>query len=171
MIGCYADDLKVYGIPVAPIQNDLDTILSWSNINKLSINGKKCEVLHLGKTSLKYGYSINNNSLNAKSSIRDLGIQIDENLTFLPRQKPTLKCTRLINIFFKLVTGKNVIFSKIFDTYILPQIDYCSILFYSVSKKGTATIERIQKLFTRKLFKQINNSNIMPPYKTFTYKH
>ena len=84
MISCYADDLKVYGIPGAHLQNDLDTILSWSKTNKLSINGKKCEVLHLGKTNLKYGYSINNNFLNAKSSIRDLGIQIDENLTFLP---------------------------------------------------------------------------------------
>ena len=29
--------------------------------------------------------------------------------------------------------------------HILPQIDYCSILFYSVFKKGIATIERIQK--------------------------
>ena len=59
----------------------MNNLLQWSN-KWLLILIEKCKVLHYGKVNPKNDYMMNDISVLSDSSIKDLGITFQDNLTF-----------------------------------------------------------------------------------------
>lgn len=85
----FADDCKL----IMKIKNDQDVIKfqaeinklsNWCTVNKLDLNISKCAILTIGKSENKImkSYKLNNFDVNRVHEFCDLGIIIDEKLTF-----------------------------------------------------------------------------------------
>ena len=82
----YADDTKVYRPITNPqdaeqLQEDLDRLVSWSNIWQLPFNIEKCKVMHIGNTNPKFEYSMASQKLEVTSQEKDLGVIVDNSLS------------------------------------------------------------------------------------------
>ena len=68
------------------LQSDLDTVMRWTKKWLLSLNIGKCKVLTLGKGAGSFGYEIDTGPSRARLEgsclERDLGVQVDSELTF-----------------------------------------------------------------------------------------
>ncbi|CAM5075370.1 unnamed protein product [Eretmochelys imbricata] len=73
------DDTKLGGVASAledriKIQNDLDKLEKWSEVNRMKFNKDKCKVLHLGRLRT---YKMGNDYLGRSTEERDLGVIVD----------------------------------------------------------------------------------------------
>lgn len=87
----YADDLKLFRIVKSHedcvlLQDDLDRIKAWCSLNKLELNIEKCKSISFWKTThlIENDYVVEGTVLERVSSISDLGIIIDNKMTFQP---------------------------------------------------------------------------------------
>ena len=66
----FADDSKLFGkvsneADQVKMQDDLNRLHIWSQNWQMDFNAEKCVVMHIGKNSSKYAYSINGHVLNS----------------------------------------------------------------------------------------------------------
>ena len=80
----FADNTKIYKqVEGRRLQEDPNTFIAWSNKWLLKFHPQKCKVLEVSTTvKKKYEYKIQNTSLEHASSEKDIGVIIDQNLTF-----------------------------------------------------------------------------------------
>jgi low affinity Fe/Cu permease len=88
-IKLFADDLKLYNIvdisnPTVSLQMSLDELLKWSTEWQLPINIAKCSVLtiNMSETLTARDYYLGGSPLIKSTSVMDLGISINSNLSF-----------------------------------------------------------------------------------------
>ena len=91
-IKLFADDTKVYRkiedvFDCQDLLKDLNSLNNWSQQWKLAFHPQKSSVLRIGKNSPKFSYTMtgeNGNKLEFKEvqSVKDLGVIIDNKLTF-----------------------------------------------------------------------------------------
>jgi len=83
----FADDVKIY-VSIGDVNNidtlqtGLTALCAWASTWQLTISVGKCAVLHLGKNNLLHSYSINAVVLSSVTEIRDLGVMMDNKLSF-----------------------------------------------------------------------------------------
>lgn len=172
----FADDLKVF-LEIKSIndarqlQNDIDTIVNWCNLNGLKVNINKCNAMTFTKKQqnniLTFNYNINDSALNRVNSYRDLGIIFDSKLSFemhfrniTTRAYRTLGfISRSLNKFRDMNTYK-----ILYNTYVRSIIDYCSPVWSPFYANHIEEIERIQKRFTRMLYRKFHFPT--EPYET-----
>jgi len=160
IVNLYADDTLFYfanpniDVVSLALSNDLLHVANWLKANKLS--------LHIGKTnSMLISAKLRkrnqeNNDLNLKlvdkivsqvNSCKYLGIILDSNMKFTEQFDSILsKLKRAIGIFSraaKFIPSNTRI--TLFNTLILPHIDYCSTIWStSIRKLNLSKIQRIQ---------------------------
>ncbi|KAG7305644.1 hypothetical protein JYU34_009744 [Plutella xylostella] len=85
----FADDLKLYrpirsSSDVILLQKDLSRVLQWSIVNKLPLNTKKCKYISFTKkkSPILASYGLDGKTLDKVTEIKDLGVTIDDRLTF-----------------------------------------------------------------------------------------
>ncbi|KAJ3650156.1 hypothetical protein Zmor_021861 [Zophobas morio] len=81
----YADDAKIFADPTSnwdTLQSDLYKIAIWSSAWFLPLNEDKCVVLHIGPNNPLNTYSINGKLLRSVKSVNDLGVIINDRLTW-----------------------------------------------------------------------------------------
>jgi len=87
----YADDTKLISDSehASELQKDLDNIMDWTQRWLMKLNIGKCKEIHLGKNNNNVPYSLPNydnisskHILEVKKSERDLGILIDDKITY-----------------------------------------------------------------------------------------
>lgn len=85
----FADDFKISRRIKTPLdcvllQNDIDNISRWASLNCLEFNVDKCckITFHRTKNPILFDYKLNGISLNRVRQIKDLGVWLDEQLTF-----------------------------------------------------------------------------------------
>ena len=159
----YADDTVVYishsklEPAIHLIQTDLDSVHTWCNSNKLTINCKKTKFCLFGmRSSIKRSssqdihISLSNQILERVCSYKYLGLILDEHLTF---NKHIKEMNRLISHKLyvmskirKYITTNACI--NIFKTMVLSLIEYCDII-YAGTTQGN--LNDIDKLFYRGL--------------------
>ena len=88
-IKLYADDLKVYleitcDFDNVTSQNCVNNIVEWSEVWKLKLAIDKCQYSHisLSTSSAPAVYFVSDSQLPTTSTIRDLGVIVDNRLTF-----------------------------------------------------------------------------------------
>ena len=91
-IKLYADDVKLYfeivdDSDVVTLQQSIDKFAKWAQTWQLSLSAEKCCHIRLGllacKNPVNYHTCINDVALNTVDTVRDLGIFIDNKLTFV----------------------------------------------------------------------------------------
>jgi len=87
----FADDSKLFGkvnndSDRDVIQQDLHSLVEWSDKWQMTFNTEKCKVMHLGKQNKRFDYYMNNQKLGVVNEEKDLGVLITDDL------KPSSEC-------------------------------------------------------------------------------
>ena len=111
----FADDVKLYhradrSTDTAFLQADLDRLCIWSRSWGLSLNPTKCKVLTLSlrRSPVIGTYSIDGTAIEKVTVMRDLGVMLDEKLTFGSHVDTiVLKANRALGLLMRsFQTGK-----------------------------------------------------------------
>lgn len=142
---CYADDQQLY-LSFVPnesqfafqqLNNDLENINKWSNNNALSLNPAKTTAMLIGsakqcaKLDVEKQLILNNIFLIFHNDCKNLGLTIDDKLSFTPHVNNVLKIAyaRLKSLYkFKFVVSTEIKL-KLIESLILSLFDYCDVVY------------------------------------------
>jgi hypothetical protein len=158
----YADDIKLYSCIETitdefRLQHNLNMLVDWAEEWQLSISISKCSILHLGAQKMRKStpatYFINRNQLSDLASVNDLGVTIDEHLSFSKHinniaRKAHARCSLIMKCFQSKRLDCLV---KAYVTYVRPLLEYNSPVWSPHWAKDIRTLERVQKRFSKKL--------------------
>ncbi len=91
VVKIFADDTKIFRRVTSiddcdELQRDLTKLEDWANLWQMEFHPQKCEVLRIGKNHPPYQYKMKNDNntcvLENVKSVKDLGINIDDQLSF-----------------------------------------------------------------------------------------
>ena len=152
----FADDSKFYdarkGPDAANLVSTLRNFVGWASEWQLTVAFEKCNVFSVGKRyAPECRYEMGTTQIEPVSVIRDLGIQVSENLKpsvhcayitakAYSRCKLILKCFKTRNLFLLL---------RAYKTYVRPILESCTEVWNPYLLKDILCVERVQKYFTR----------------------
>jgi Reverse transcriptase (RNA-dependent DNA polymerase) len=153
----YADDLKIFHEiknkdDAFFLQNKLDDLVKWCNTNKLNLNIDKCHSISFTrkKTKIEFTYNLDNKNLDKVSKILDLGILLDDKLTFKAHYDMIISKAKGLLGFVKRRAKEfdNVWVTKqIYFTYVRTKLEFGSIIWMPYTDDYIAKFESIQKQF------------------------
>lgn len=158
-VSLFADDLKILtktgNHDMA--QEDLNYLTIWQDTWLLKFNTKdnKCKVLHVGKTNPNHDYWINNAVLPKTETEKDLGVIVNEDLTWTTNIESAInKATSMIGwVARNVISREKMVMLNIYKSLIRPQLEYCVQLWNPHPKHGNWStilkIEEVQRNFTR----------------------
>lgn len=169
----FADDLKLFRIintleDQEILQNDLDKLINWCNINKLSLNIEKCSHISFFKVNKKFNtsYKIDGTSLKSVSSIKDLGVILDEQLNFVEHINTiSIKASKMLG--FLLRNCREFSIRSVVNVYsmlVRSQIEYASMIWSPMYEVHVNTLERVQHKFLRYCAFKLNHPVINHSY-------
>ena len=157
----YADDAKIFSIfkkndSLRSFQISLDNFRKWCDDWQLHLAISKCKVLHLGTGNPCCGYQLGDVQLSTATSVRDLGFIIDRSLKFNEHISGiTKKASSRVALLFRAFRTRNShILLRCYKTYIRPLLEYGSCVWSPHLIKHKVQLEKIQRLFTRKLYRR-----------------
>jgi len=161
-VSSFADDTRIsHGIAstedAAQLQSDLQTVYGWQHENNMLFNEKKFELLRYGKNqdikeATNYIGPLKN-QIQEKQSVRDLGIMINNTMTFTDHiTKVCNKAKQIcgwIQRTFK--TRDKEIMRTLWNSLVQPHLDYCSQLWAPHKIGEIQKLEAIQRQYTSKI--------------------
>ena len=162
----FADDLKLFSdetpilsgflpnhVSSTLLQNALDILLYWSNLWQLPISLPKCSVLSISnsKSPKPRIYSLGNTNLPQVRSCSDLGVIIDDKLTFSNHiLSTTKKAYTQSAMMSRCFLSKNPhLLTRAFTSYVRPILEYASPVWSPHFTKDIDSLERVQRRFTK----------------------
>lgn len=153
----YADDLKLFHrinciTDAINLQHDLDAFSLWCKRNYLELNVSKCMCItfHRKKCPLNFEYSIDNVFLARVFEVRDLGIVLDEKLSFnkhisysIARSYSMLGFVMRICVEFR----DPQVLKSLYFAYVRSILEYGAVVWWSNYQVHIDRIESIQKRF------------------------
>ena len=115
------------------INEHLDKVSTWMKSNKLVLNSKKTKYMLFHKHNKivpTLELKINDNSIDQVSTFNFLGLHINSQLTWQTHiDEISKKISRVIGLIYKLqyILPQKILLS-LYNTLILPQINYCILL-------------------------------------------
>lgn len=172
----FADDCKVVmkikkEEDLLLFQTEINKLLEWCKNNKLKLNILKCAVLTLSRSDDKLigHYTMSGSLLLRVNDFRDLGIRIDERLTFKKHIESTVAACNSTMGFIKRIAGKKFDVDTLvilFNSFVKSKLMFGIIIWYPASGIEREYIEGVQKRFTMMALKEypnvINNFVIRP---------
>jgi hypothetical protein len=103
----YADELKLFMTikcvgECQLFQRDLDRLGEWCRSNKFDLNAGKCKLISFRRNMrpIEFVNSINGTALKRVDEIKDLGVIMDEKMSFLPQIEAIIsKSSRMLGFF------------------------------------------------------------------------
>ncbi|EYC18154.1 hypothetical protein Y032_0028g1706 [Ancylostoma ceylanicum] len=178
-IQMYADDIKIYGSYTEQNKNEvhaalcesLRRMIDWANFHEIPLNLDKTTVFHIGKISAGK-YMINGTVLPETSQVKDLGLLLDAKMNFSSHIDHVVK--KAFSVLFIILRNVRCndkdILIRLYKSYVLPHLEYCSQVWSPYTKKLQRKIEKVQQTFTRILYHKINlnynpsTSHYLPSY-------
>ena len=136
------------------LQEDLDSTMNWATDNNMELNEKKFQLLQYGKDELKTAYVISNNKpLTKEEDVKDLGIFLSESLSWAKQLTEAVKKARkytgwLLRSFF---SRRPEVIISLYQTYVIPRLEYGSILWSPYKISDIEKIEAVQRTITSKV--------------------
>ena len=163
----FADDIKSYQAvntleDAFEFQNVINTVINWCDYWQLKVNLSKCTVLHVGHSNKHFKYGINGIPIPSTPMVKDLGLLIDETLSFSSHIASIVSRARArCNIFLKsFLTRDLLVMRKFFVIYVRPLLEYCSPIWSPTSKSDVKHLESVLRYF----------SNLIPTCRFLPYK-
>jgi len=159
-IKLFADDAKVYR-PINAVsdcsylQEDLDTLSSWSEKWLLKFNPSKCKSMHIGRHNPSHEYHLKTEDeefpIAQTSSEKDLGVTFDDRMKFDIHVSNIVKKANqilgLIRRSFEYLDSE--MFLMLYKTLIRPHLEYATVIWSPWLKKDIVAIEQVQRRATR----------------------
>ena len=156
----FADDMKLFSRVVdihssMVLQNDLDIVMHWTKKWLLSLNIGKCKVLAMGKGAGSFDYEVDIVSgrvrLERSALERDLGVQVDSELTFQEhiwgKVKTANKMVGLIRRNFGEAGAHSLML--IYKAMVRPHLEYAQAVWSPYKVKLVEALEKVQKRATK----------------------
>lgn len=170
----YADDLKLF-VKISclqdsmSLQEDINRLILWCELNKLSLNDSKCFYLAFGRRAnmINSTYFINRVEVQKVSKILDLGIVFDAKLHFnlhidyiMPRVYSVLafvkrNCKEFINPYTRKL---------LYVTFVRSKLEYGAIIWNPYYAVHSNRIELLQKKFIKFALFSVNFCSPFPSY-------
>ena len=166
----YADDNSLSYSHADPqvlkrsLEDASNLAITWFNVNKMRVNPAKFQAIVLdprynGDVNLDFKLA-DGTIIQASNHVKLLGVKIDKNLNFSSHIKDlTAKCARQTNVIarlFKLLNKDCKM--KIFNSFIMSNLNYCATLYHFCRMEDAVKLERIQKRALRYVFNDFDLS-------------
>jgi hypothetical protein len=154
----FADDLKLFKViqnvkDCEYLQEDLNRLFKWSEKWKMSLNFKKCVVLRIGlkRKPINYDYRINCQVLASVKTHCDLGVVLDQKLTFNSHVEGAVaggrKLLGMIKRFGRGLSCRALVI--VYVAFVRAKLEYASVIWNSIGKVNADKLEAVQKCFLR----------------------
>ncbi|CAH8633551.1 unnamed protein product, partial [Dicrocoelium dendriticum] len=155
----FADDIKVvYSQPrantqeaVRLIQDDLSALDSWCQLWQMSFAVDKCNILSYKCQVPPDSLLLQGAYISQCRTIRDLGVRYSVTFNFSEhcdfQVSKAMKTIGYICHHFYLTESR----ISLYKTYVLPCMEYCSMVQSNLRKSDQHALERVQRRFTKKL--------------------
>ena len=127
----FVDDTKIYRkvkskADFLQFQEDINRLLDWSTQWQLKFNISKCHILHLGPSYFYGNYYLDGSKITTESSVRDLGVTIDNCLKFHNHTNLTITKANCIQGFIsKIFQYKELdMIIKLYKSLARPIVEY-----------------------------------------------
>ena len=156
----FADDCKLYtraifNHPSHELQLALDRLCAWAAKWQLIINVLKCMFLCISRALLSSQsvYFINNVPIVSVSSVSDLGVTINHDLSFnLHINNIVSRAQGRLSVFFRgFITREFNFVRKAFITYIRPILEFNSVVWCPSQIFLIDLIEKVQRRFSKSI--------------------
>ena len=150
----FADDTKIFRtitskIEARELQENLTSLEQWSSKWSLDFNSEKCHILTLGKFEnicCAYRYKIYNKELEHVYAEKDLGIYIDENLSFEEHISTKVRIANAIvaqiRNSFTFLDGP--MFKRLYTAFVRPHLEYAQSAWSPHLQKYINMLENVQ---------------------------
>ena len=153
----FADDTKIYDVSHKheKIQEDLNSVLNWSNTWQLHFNMSKCKVIYYGNKNPKHDYYFHNDhdshTIEKGTEEKDLGVTFDSSLKFDKHiNNIVTKANQTLGIIkrnFQFMDKE--IFLKLYKALIRPVLEYGQTVWYPHLKRQQLLLEKVQRRATK----------------------
>jgi hypothetical protein len=152
----YADDTKVISINRCQddsklLQEDINTLVKWSEEWMIKFNESKCKVMYFGKQNPKHEYIMNNTILSETTIEKDLGIYISNNLEWGHHINTAVgkanKKLGLIKNSFEYLDETTL--KLLYKSLVRPHLEYGASIWSPQWKKDILKLESVQRRATK----------------------
>ena len=153
----YADDLKIFHTihsecDVNFLQDKIAILKAWCDDNVLQLNVNKCHVISFSRRNQKiiFDYKIDQEKLKRVKEVNDLGVILDEKLTFKPHFDFTLARAYKILGFIKRRAKEfnNLWVTKtLYCSYVRSILEFASVVWMPYTDEYINRFESVQKQF------------------------
>lgn len=158
----FADDLKLF-MKVRNrddsllLQEDINNVLAWSESNKLSFNINKCVVVTFtkAKTPLREGYSLGDVKIPRAGTVKDLGVLLNEDLTFgLHIRKICAQSFRTLGFVMRQARLLDSIpaIKVLYNAFVRSKMECNAVIWNPYEDKYIVMVEKLQRKYLRWLY-------------------
>ena len=158
LIKIFADDTKIYRPIITNddhvlLQKSLNNLVEWSNEWQMKFNESKCCVVHIGNNNDKKDYVMNGVNLFKSTAEKDLGVLVDENLSFNEHVNAVTKKANQIAgmILYNITNRDKYIMVPLFKALVRPILEYANVVWCPFLKKDKDKVEKVQRRFTKRI--------------------
>ena len=154
----YVDDTVLYRVIKTPddevtLQNDLQHINTWCNLNCMALNPNKCKLMTVtrSRNPAKPLYNIGDYTLENVDNYKYLGVIISRDLSWKTHiSNVTSKATRLNGFIGRVVKTRDPkILISLYRSISRPILEYASPVWCPVLTTQQEMLEKVQRRFTR----------------------
>ena len=157
-LSSFADDTRLMKeiknlADIIQLQEDLNAVYEWTELNNMKLNGLKFEHLKYGRNEelkkLSKYYSDTQKVIETKTTVKDLGINLDVDMTYGSHIENVIDKVKGISswIYRTFKTRDPTVMLTLWKTLAVPHIDYCSQLWSPSKRHQTQRLEQLQKSF------------------------
>lgn len=153
----FADDTKLYSIvngsnDAANFQSSINDLATWSDENNLDLNVNKCKVMsfHHKRQPHLATYSINGSDVERVKSFTDLGVTLDEKLTFKMHYDAIIAKSFAMLGFIKRMCSnmyEPYAIKSLYNAFVRSRLEYACLIWQPHYAVHIQRIESIQKQF------------------------
>ena len=160
-VNLYADDTTIYYSNKDPklvqstINSDLENIVSWIEMNGLKMNVNKTQMMTLQRKSTKPAEAITvkirGEEITHLNSIKYLGVVVDKDLNWKRHITEVRRKALAVIATIRRARGYLPVQTRklLYNTLVLPHMDYCSVIWHSIGTTLSQSIESLQNYAMR----------------------
>lgn len=155
----YADDMKIFRVVSSPVdccalQADVDKVLIWCERNGMEVNIQKCNIITFSRirAPILFEYSMQSCTLKRVSTIKDLGITLDNKLRFNEHISSVIaKAYAVLGVIIRNTRDFNDIYclKTLYISLVRSLLEYGVVVWSPYHAVQIDRIERVQKCFVR----------------------
>jgi len=166
-IGSFADDTRLWYkimnlLSTNELQEDLLKVYKWAEVNNMDFNDDKFEMMSFSPTARLPLYTTpTGNPIAQKEVIKDLGIQIEDNLTFRTHIATTAaKGHRMAGWALRTFRSRErSLMMTLLKSLIIGQVEHGCVIWSPTEQSRINLLERVQRRFTSRMACFLTYSN------------